>query len=284
MTYTELRQAIIDYTQNQEITFLNQISTFIKQAEERINRSVSVPDLRKNVTGTISQSNRFLNTPSDFLAVFSMAVVDGSNDYQFLLHKDVSFMREAYSSLSTSGVPKYYGLFDDTTFIIAPLPSAEYSVQLHYYYDPVSITESSQTITVASSSGTFTAGETITGSVSGNTAIVKTFPNATTLTVGAIFSSFTLDETLTGSSSGATAVFKSITSDTTESWFSKNATTVLLYGSLIESYTFMKGEADIMNLYQKRYDEALKQLFDLGIGKNRMDSYRNGESRVQAIL
>lgn len=209
MNYTQLVQAIQDYTENDETTFVAQIPTFVRQAEERINRAVQIPDLRRNVTGTLTASNRFLAQPSDFLSVFSLSVIDGDGDYEFLLPKDVNFIREAYPSQSTTGKPQYYGIFDDESFILAPTPDDSYSVQLHYYYDPESIV---------------TAGT---------------------------------------------------------SWLGDNAETALLYGSLIEAYTFMKGEPDLLQLYKARYDEAMAQLFNLGEGRNRMDSYRNGEPRAQ---
>jgi len=209
MNYSELVQAIQDYTENDETTFVAQIPTFVRQAEERINRAVQIPDLRKNVLGNLTASNRFLAQPDDMLSVFSLAVLDGDGDYEFLLAKDVNFIREAYPSTSTTGKPQYYGIFDDNSIILAPTPDADYNVQLHYYYDPESIV---------------TAGT---------------------------------------------------------SWLGDNAETALLYGSLVEAYTFMKGESDILQLYMTRYEEALSHLFNLGEGRNRMDSYRNGEPRIQ---
>lgn len=209
MNYSELNQAIQDYTENDETTFVSQIPTFVKQAEERINRAVQIPDLRRNQTGNLTASNRFLAQPSDFLSVFSLAVIDGNGDYEFLLPKDVNFIREAYPSVSTTGKPQYYGIFDDEAFILAPTPDDSYTVQLHYYYDPPSIVDA----------GT--------------------------------------------------------------SWLGDNAETALLYGSLIEAYTFMKGEGDLINLYTARYNEAIAQLFNLGEGRNRMDSYRDGEPRAR---
>lgn len=207
MNYTELVQAVKDYTENEETTFVSQIPTFVRQAEERINRTVQIPELRRNVTGTVTSSNRFLSTPPDFLAVYSMAVVDGDGDYEFLLPKDVNFIREAYPSTSTSGKPLYYGLFKDDSFILGPSPDQAYTIQLHYYYDPPSI----------------------------------------------------------------------VTSST--SWLGDNAESVLLYGTLIEAYTFMKGESDMIQLYEARYKEAISHLFNLGEGRNRRDSYRNNEPR-----
>jgi len=209
MNYSELTQAIQDYCENDETTFVSNIPVFVRQAEERINRAVQIPDLRRNVTGSLTASNRFLAQPSDFLSVFSLAVVDGDGDYEFLLPKDVNFIREAFPSQSTEAKPQYYGIFDDDTFILAPTPDDSYTVQLHYYYDPPSIV----------SAGT--------------------------------------------------------------SWLGDNAETALLYGSLIEAYTFMKGETDLINLYTARYNEAIAQLFNLGEGRNRMDSYRDGEPRAR---
>lgn len=209
MNYSELNQAIQDYTENDETTFVSQIPTFVKQAEERINRAVQIPDLRRNQTGTLTSGDRFLATPSDFLSVFSLSVVDGDGDYEFLLAKDVNFIREAYPSQSTQAKPQYYAIFSDDFFILGPTPDSGYTVQLHYYYDPPSIVDA----------GT--------------------------------------------------------------SWLGDNAETVLLYGSLIEAYTFMKGEADLINLYTARYNEAIAQLFNLGEGRNRMDSYRDGEPRAR---
>ena len=208
MNYTELTNAIKEYTENTETTFVNNIPNFVRQTEERIYRSILIPELRKNVTTSLSTSNRFLAKPTDFLAVFSIAVVDGSSNYSFLLPKDVNFIREAYPATATSGLPVYYSLFDGDNFLIAPTPDSTYTVQLHYYYDPPSI----------------------------------------------------------------------VTSST--SWLGDNAEATLLYGALVEAYTFMKGEADIISFYKTRYDEAMAVLQQLADGRNKRDSYRNGEPRI----
>jgi|TARA_Y100001951_G_C11287765_1_gene269912 hypothetical protein len=208
MNYTELTNAIKEYTDNTETTFVNNIPNFVRQAEERIYRSILIPELRKNVTTSLTTSNRFLAKPTDFLAVFSIAVVDGSSNYSFLLPKDVNFIREAYPATGTTGLPLYYSQFDGDNFLLAPTPDSTYTVQLHYYYDPQSI--------VASST----------------------------------------------------------------SWLGDNAESTLLYGSLLEAYTFMKGEADIITFYKTRYDEALEGLRQLADGRNKRDSYRNGEPRI----
>jgi hypothetical protein len=210
MNYAELVQAITDYTENLETSFVAQIPNFVQQAEERIYRSVMIPELRKNVTASTSAGNQYLARPADFLAVFSIAVVDGDGDYSYLLDKDVNFIREAYPRSSTQGLPQYYGQFDgdDTVssgnFILGPTPDANYTVELHYYFDPPSI----------------------------------------------------------------------VTTGT--SWLGDNAEAALLYGALIEAYTYMKGEADILGLYGQRYEEALAQLGGVGIRSMR-DNYRDGE-------
>ena len=206
MNYTELKQAIQDYTENTETTFVNNLDDFIKQAEQRIYNEVQIPYLRKNVTGAATASNKYLQTPTDFLASYSMAAILADGSYEYMLNKDVNWMREAYPDPATTGTPKYYALFDDDTFIMAPTPSTALSIELHYYYYP-------ESITVASSGTT---------------------------------------------------------------WLGDNYEQTLLYGSLLEAYTFMKGDADLITLYKGRYDEAMKQLKMLGDGKDRRDAYRSG--------
>ena len=209
-TFTTLKTAIQDYTQNTESTFVTNLPTVIKQAEDRIVKSVELPNFRKNVTGTFTNGNQYLATPSDYLYPFSLAVLDGSNNYSYLISADVSFIREAYPSASSTGTPKHYAQFDDTTFIVGPSPSSSLNVELHYYYIPQSIT--------ASSDGT--------------------------------------------------------------SWLGTNAPELLLYASLIEAYTFMKGEPDIMANYEKRFQEALQKLTLLSDGYNRKDAYRDGQRKL----
>ena len=209
-TFTTLKTAIQDYTQNTESTFVTNLPTVIKQAEDRIVKSVELPNFRKNVTGTFTYGNQYLATPSDYLYPFSLAVLDSSNNYSYLISTDVSFIREAYPSASSTGTPKHYAQFDDTTFIVGPSPSSALDVELHYYYIPQSIT--------ASSDGT--------------------------------------------------------------SWLGTNAPELLLYASLIEAYTFMKGEPDIMANYEKRFQEALQKLTLLSDGYNRKDAYRDGQRKL----
>jgi len=214
MNYTQLSQAIQDYTENSESTFVSTIPTFVQQAEERVYRSVMIPELRKNVTGSLTGGNKYLARPSDFLTVFSLAVIDGDGNYQYLIDKDVNFMREAYPSPSTSGLPKYYAQFDGDTsspsfgnFILGPTPDAAYQVELHYFYDPPSIV------------------------------------------------------------------------DTGTSWLGDNAEAVLLYGSLIEAYIFMKGDQDLAAKYAERYQSALMNLGMIDV-RGKRDDYRDGQLRT----
>ena len=198
-------------------TSVEQINTFITQAEKRIYNTVLFPALRSNVTGTTSANNKYLNCPGDFLAVYSMAVVDGTGAYEFLLNKDVSFIRSAYPVPTDTGIPAYYALFgpvstDETelTFILGPTPDAVYTVELHYYYYP-------ESITIAASGFT---------------------------------------------------------------WLSENFDPVLLYGSLVEAYTFMKGEADVIAFYEKKYQDSMMMAKRLGDGMEKQDQYRSGTPRV----
>ena len=211
-TFTTLKSAIQDYTQNTETSFVSNLPTFIVQAEDRIIKSVELPNFRKNVTGTFTASNQYLSTPTDYLYPYSLAVLDSDSNYSYLLNKDVNFIREAYPlSGSNKGLPEYYAQFDNDYFIVAPTPDANYTVELHYFYLPTSITTSSD--------GT--------------------------------------------------------------SWIGTNAPDVLLYGSLVEAYTFMKGEPDIISTYDKRYKEALSQLVVQNDGRNRKDAYRRGQFRIE---
>jgi len=139
MTYTELRQAIKDYTENFETTFDNNIPVFVKQAENRIFNTIQFPALRKNVTGNLTANNKYLATPADFLAVFSLAVINSSGEFFYLNNKDVNYIRENFPNPNTTGIAKVYALFDDNTFIIGPTPNASYATELHYFYYPTSI-------------------------------------------------------------------------------------------------------------------------------------------------
>ena len=234
MTYNELFIDVKNYLQNDfpSNTWTNvagtgtttsggteQIDTFITQAEERIYNTVQIPPLRKNVTGITSASNKYLSCPSDFMSVFSMAVIDGTGAYEYLLNKDVNYIRAAYPNPTSTGLPQYYALFgptvssgiitDELSFILGPTPDDAYDVELHYYAYPESIT---------------TAGT---------------------------------------------------------SWLGDNYSPVLLYGTLVEAYTFLKGEIDLTAQYEKKYQEAMSQLNRLGTGLERGDAYRDGQAKIK---
>lgn len=208
MNYTELKAQIWSYLQTDDDGLGGMTDTIIRQAEERIVRSVQLPNFRKNVTGNVTSSFQYLSTPSDFLSPYSLAVIV-SGDQTYLLPKDVAFIREAYPSSTSTGVPKYYALFDENTFLLGPTPASSYTMELHYYYEPASIV------------------------------------------------------------------------DTGTSWLGDNAENALLYGSLVEAYTVLKGDSDMMQVYVERYNDALTQLKTLGEGRDRSDTYRNGETRVR---
>jgi|TARA_X000001382_G_C3124067_1_gene164148 hypothetical protein len=140
-TYTTLTQAIKDYTENTETTFNNNIPQFVKSTEEKILRSVELPVFRKNVTGSITANNQYLATPSDFLRTYSLAILNSSS-YEYLVNKDVNYIRELYPVSATSGTPKYYALLDDDSFILGPTPDVDLTAELHYFFEPQSITES----------------------------------------------------------------------------------------------------------------------------------------------
>ena len=230
MNYQELFQQIQTYTENifpdtfvelsggntSTVNVTTQINTFIEQAEERIYNTVQIPSLRKNVTGTATIGNPYLACPDNYLSTYSMAIIDASGNYEYLLNKDVNFIRQSYPNPNATGLPRYYALFgsqytnlNELAFIMGPTPDANYAVEFHYFYYPESIV---------------TAGT---------------------------------------------------------SWLGDNYDPVLLYGALVEAYTYMKGEADVLAMYTGKYQEALAQLKRLGDGLERGDAYRDGQARVK---
>jgi hypothetical protein len=238
VNYTTLFETIKGYCENDfpntqfgdptavNVTFTSkeQIDTFIQQAEQRIYNSVQFPAIRKNVTAATTINNKYLSSPADFLATYSLAVIDDTGSYEYLLNKDVNFIRQSFPSPTDTGKPQYYAIFGPTTtndtppvitneysFILGPTPDAAYSVELHYYYYPESI----------------------------------------------------------------------VTASTT--WLADNFSSVLLYGSLLEAYTFMKGEPDVLAGYQKRYDEAMILAKRLGDGMERGDAYRDGQVKIPVM-
>lgn len=209
MNYATLETLIQDYCESTESSFVSNIPTFVQLAEERIYNTVQIPAIRKNQIGTLTSNNKYLSLPADWLATFSLAVINPATNAQtFLLDKDVNFIRQSFPDPDDTGSPEYYAIFDKNTLILGPTPDSNYQVELHYYYYPESIV---------------TAGT---------------------------------------------------------SWLGDNFETVLLYGSLREAYTYLKGEADMMQYYDQKYQESLALLTRLGDGLNRRDAYRSGQARV----
>jgi hypothetical protein len=142
-TYDQLKQAIQDYTENDETSFVNNLPVFIRQAEERILKNVQLSLFRKNVSGNMTASNKYLAAPSDFLAPFSLSFVDGSGNHVFLDFKDVDFVQSFNPDATTTGNPRYYATFDVDNFVLGPTPDSNYAVELHYFYRPASLTAGS---------------------------------------------------------------------------------------------------------------------------------------------
>jgi len=296
MNYTELSNAIQAYTENTEADFVANIPVFVEQAEQRIYNSMQFPSIRKNVTGSTTANNKYVGCPSDFLAVYSMAVVDGTGAYEYLLNKDVNFIRQAYPVPTDTGLPKYYALFgsqsndvNELTFIVGPTPDATYVVELHYYYYPVSIVQG-----VITSLGTITGGSGYTngtyfdvaltgGSGSSAKATVTVSGNAVTaVTVTSGGQQYVVGDTLSAAPSAGTSFsvpVATVNNSTGTTWLGDNFDSVLLYGSLVEAYTYMKGEVDMMTLYNQKFMEALALAKRLADGMERQDAYRSGQFR-----
>lgn len=205
MNYTELKVNIQDICEN---SFTDaQLAMFTEQAEQKIYNAVQLPDLRKNQTGNVTLGNEYLVYPTDLLYVYSLAVVDGSGNYVYLLDKDTNFIRAAYPNPTSTGLPQHYAFFDDTAFIVGPTPDSAYAVELHYGYYPESI----------------------------------------------------------------------VTAGTT--WLGDEFDSALLNGALMEAIRFLKGEADMVQLYTAMFNESLVLLKNLGEGKMRQDTYRSGQVR-----
>lgn len=215
MNYAQLVELIQEYCETAETSFVANIPNFVRQAEQRIYRTVMIPELRKGATAPIVGGNPYVAKPPDFLSVFSFAVIGSDGDYHFLYDKDPSFIREAFPSASNTGRPRFYAQFDGDlggtsgsgNFIVAPTPDENYVVELQYYFDPPSIV------------------------------------------------------------------------DANTSWLGENAETVLLYGSILEAYTYLKGDPDMMSNYRQQYDAALGQLLGIDV-RSKRDDYRDGQMRI----
>ena len=276
-TYTQLKTAIEDYTENNETSFVRNLPLFIRLTEERILKNVQLSLFRKNVAGSMSASDKYLAVPSDFLAPFALSFTDSDSNTSFVEYKDPEFIQMYTPNSSTTGAPKYYGLFDLNNFILGPTPNLSYAAELHYFYRPESLTQSSYTLTLTSVVGTFTASDTITGSTSGESSGVDLVPSSTSLVVVIPSGNYVVGETITASPSGATGVITAVGADSTLTWISENAEMALLFGALTEAYLYMKGDPQIMQSYTQRFNEALVRLKNLGEAQEVTDEYRTGQ-------
>ena len=274
-TYTTLKETLQNYTQNTESTFLNSMDMFIRLAEERILKSTQLNVFQKNVTGDLSTGNAYLAVPSDFLSPHSLSITNSSS-YEYLQLKELEFVQSYNPNAATTGVPKYYGQFDVNYFVLAPTPNDTFTANLSYFYRPLSLTESTYLVSMSDVSGTFVIGETITGGTSGQSSPISVVDTATSITARIPSQNYTVGETVTGGTSGATGVITSLSADTTNSWLSENGEVALLYASLSECYLFMKGEQDIMTMYNQRYGEAINRLKNLGEALEVTDDYSAG--------
>jgi hypothetical protein len=301
MNYLALRQTIQDYAENTESMFVANIPTFIQQAESRIYNSVQIPVLRKNVTGNVTVANPYLSCPDDFLSVYSLAAVSSAGAYSYLIDKDVSFIREAYPSPTATSLPKYYAIFgsqlsykNELSLLVAPTPDASYSVELHYYYYPVTIVQGVISGSSISSGGAgytngvyyniplsggngFYAAANIT--VAGGIVTSVVFVNSGSLyAVGDVLSIYT--GALGPIGAGFTLTVTSVSNASGTTWLGDNYDPALLYGAMREAMIFMKGEADMISYYEQKYQEAMGQLQRLGDGLLRGDSYRNNQIKL----
>lgn len=295
MNYEQLYYAIQNYAESDEQTFVQSIPTFVYNCEERVYNAVQIPAIRKNVIGNFTSGDHYLALPSDYLASFSLAVIDASGNYEYLIDKDVNFIRQAYPNPTTdTGTPRYYAQFQPYTYIIGPTPNGNYQTELHYYYYPESIVQG-----VLSGLGTITGGSgyvngtyqkvMLTGGkgqyamadivVSGGAVTsVSIRDGGSFYVVGDVLSASTAN--LGNSGSGFSVPVTNINNATGTSWLGSNFETVLLYGSLREAVIFQKGEQDMVNYYEQKYQESLALLKDLGDGKDRRSAYRDGQLRL----
>jgi len=276
-TYTQLKTAIQDYTENNETSFITNLPLFIRLTEERILKNVQLSLFRKNVAGAMSASNKFLEVPSDFLAPFSLSFTDSSGAANFVDFKDPEFVQTYTPNPATTGAPRYYAMYDLNTFILGPTPNGNFVSELHYFYRPESLTKSTYTLTLTNVTGTFTASDTITGGTSGESGGLTSVPTTTSVVAVIPSSNYTVGETITASPSGATATVSAVGPDITLTWLSENAEMAMLYGSLSEAYLYMKGDPQTMQMYMQRFGEAAGRLKNLGEAQEVTDEYRTGQ-------
>jgi hypothetical protein len=309
MNYETLYNNIQAYAENTEALFVATIPVFVQQAEERIYNSVQIPSLRKNVTGTMTAGNQYISLPDDWLSNYSIAVIDSANSYNYLINKDVNYLREAYPTVvltgstyqgTPGGVPKYYSLFgsqysnvNEMTLMVAPTPDQNYTVEMHYYYYPPTIVQGQ----IATFILPFSPGALYTNGVYENVALTGGSGSgalADIVVVGQAITSVTLKfggqfyvagdilscASLGNTGAGFTITVATVSNSKGTSWLGDNYDPVLFYGAMREAILFMKGEQDMVSYYEKMYQEAIAQLKRLGDGLERGDAYRDGQTKL----
>ena len=303
MNYIQLSQAIQDYMETTESLFVANIPRFVQEAEDRIYNSVHIPSLRKNVIGNFTASNAYLSLPTDWLANYSVAVIDSTGNYNYLLNKDVNYIREAFPNPNTTGLPTHYALFgssvsniNNLTLFVGPTPDQSYNTELHYFYYPPTIVQGE-----ISTVGTIVGGSTYVpgtyydvpltgGSGTGATAniTVNSSGNVTTVSIQNGGQLYTVGNVLSASNaylgnSGTsfTCTVSQVTNSTGTSWLGINFDPVLFYGALREAAVFQKQEPEMVTDIENKFQEALGQLKRLCDGLDRGDAYRDGQTKLK---
>jgi hypothetical protein len=303
MNYVQLYQAIQDYTETTEQLFVANIPRFVQEAEDRIYNSVQIPALRKNVTGNFTAGNKYLSLPNDWLANYSLAVIDASGNYEYLLNKDVNYIRQAFPNPTSTGQPTHYALFGpqysnitELSLIVGPTPDSSYGVEMHYFYYPPTIVQGQiATFGFITGGSGYVAGvypdvaltggngsgavATITVNSSGVVSDVSLKDGGQFYAVGNVLSA--PNTSLGNSGSGFSIPVNTVSNSSGTSWLGDNFDPVLLYGSLREAMIFQKQEPDMIKNVEDKYMEAMQELKRLGDGLERGDAYRDGQTKLK---
>jgi len=303
MNYVQLYQAIQDYTETTEQLFVANIPRFVQEAEDRIYNSVQIPALRRNVTGNLTSGNKYLSLPNDWLANYSLAVIDANGNYEYLLNKDVNYIRQAFPNPSDTGQPTHYALFgpqysnpNELSILVGPTPDASYNVEMHYFYYPPTIVQGQISTFGFLLGGTgyvagvypdvaLTGGDgsgaiaTITVNSSGVVSNVTLKDGGQFYAVGDVLSA--PNTSLGNSGTDFSIPVNTVSNATGTSWLGDNFDPALLYGSLREAMLFQKQEPDMIKNVEDKYAEAISQLKRLGDGLERGDAYRDGQTKLK---
>lgn len=302
MNYSDLVTAVQDYCENTFPTV--DMNAMIRNAEQNIYNTVQLASLRKNMTGSLSANNKYLSAPDDFLSVYSLAVIKPNGEYLYLLNKDVNFIREAYPGPADTGLPKHYAIFgpnsantNELSFIVGPTPNLPYAVELHFYYLPESIVQAAlNQVTITNGGSGYSNGAYFNVPLnggSGSTATADIVVSGGSIT-SAILSNrgcqYAAGNTLTvnntnvgGTGSGFILTVNSVFNSNGVTWLGDNFDTALFNGTMVEAIRYMKGDPDLVQLYQQQFTQSLALLKNLGDGKQRMDAYRDGQVRNPVV-